>query len=696
MNRFLLSLSCSILLASTVMAGENPFFRPYGTPFETPAFDRITLEHFLPAYTRGMETQKSEIDKIASDSGEPTFANTIVALDRSGKLLSRVSGVFGALRGSNTNDALDSIAKIVTPLLTAHRSDIALNAKLYRRVKDVYDRRGTLALTEEDSTLLENTYKDFVRGGANLPPEKKARFREISQELSTLSLRFGLNVLKETNGYRLVVDRKEDLEGLPEASVNAAADRAKREGLDGKWIFTLQKPSLIPFLQYAQNRALRQKLFTAYIMRGDNGNANDNKEILSRIASLRAARAGLLGYRSHADYVLEENMAKNPETVYDFLRKIWVPALKAAQRDREIMQELIRTEGGSFRLEPWDWWYYSEKVKKAQFDLDEDELRPYFQMENVRKGAFDVASKLYGITFIERTDVSRYAEDVQVFEVRRGDGSHVGILYTDYFPRGGKGPGAWMGSFRSFERIGDSIVTPVVYNVGNFTRPTGTTPGLLSLDEVRTLFHEFGHGLAGLLSRRSYRNIGLPRDGIELPSQIMEHWALEPTVLKSYALHYRTNEPIPTSVIEKIRKTDTFNQGFITVEYLAASFLDLDWHTLEDTSGKEPAAFERKSLEAIGLIPEIAPRYRSPYFSHIFSGMYSAGYYAYIWAEVLDTDAFEAFKEKGLFDQATAQAFRLNILERGGTADPMVLYQRFRGKKPSIEPLLRKRGLLQE
>ncbi len=569
-----------------------------------------------------------------------------------------------------------------------------MNEKLFQRVKAVYDGRKSLRLASEDSMLLENTYKDFVRGGAGLPPEEKTRLRALNQELSMLSLKFGQNLLKETNGYKLVVDRAEDLAGLPPASISGAAEAAKKAGMDGKWVFTLQKPSLIPFLQYAKNRALREKIYRAYCMRGDNGNANDNKQILARIAALRVARAKLLGYPTHADYVLAENMAGDPRTVLGFLDKLWKPAIVVAGRERDAMQEMIAKEGGTFKLAPWDWWYYAEKVKKARYDLDEDELRPYFRMENVRKGVFDVAARLYGLKFVERTDIPRYADDVQVFEVQRTDGSHIGILYTDYYPRGGKGPGAWMGSFRSHERIGDSVVTPVVYNVGNFSRPAGDAPGLLSLDEVETLFHEFGHALFGLLSERSYRNLGLPRDGIELPSQIMENWAFAPEVLRSYALHYKTGTPIPDSLIDKIHRTETFNQGFATVEYLAASFLDMEWHTLKDTVTADPAQIEKRLFDRLGLIPEIVPRYRSPYFAHIFSGGYSSGYYSYIWAEVLDADAFEAFKEKGLFDLATAKAFRQNILERGGTEDPMGLYRRFRGKEPSIEPLLRKRGLL--
>ena len=673
---------------------DNPFFAPYGTPFETPSFQRILPAHFLPALEKGMAEHKREVRAITMVRSVPTFENTIVAIDRSGVLLERVSGVFGALRGAITNDQLDSIANIATPLLTSHRNDIALDEQLFLRIKAVYDARATLRLTPEQSMLLDNTYKDFVRGGANLTASDKQRLRAINDELSMLSLKFNQNLLKETNTYRMVVEKKEDLNGLPAAVVDAAAAAARKGNMEGKWVFTLQKPSWIPFMQYATNRVLREKLYRAYCNRGDNNNEFDNKRIVARIATLRVARAQLLGYSTHAAYVLEENMAKTPAAVYDFLKKLWEPALLVAQKERDAMQAMIKKEGGTFALASWDWWYYAQKIKKAEFDLDEEALRPYFKMENVRKGAFDVASRLYGLQFIERKDIPRYAEDVQVFEVKDGDGSHLGILYTDYFLRGGKRPGAWMGSFRSYGRMGDSVVTPVVYNVGNFSGPTTGKPALLSLDEVETLFHEFGHALSGLLSRRSYDNIGLPRDGIELPSQIMENWARHPDVLRSYARHYETNTPMPDALIQKIVKSETFNQGFMTVEYLAASLLDLDWHTLKDTTLVEATAFENAATARIRLMPEIVSRYRSPYFAHIFAGGYSAGYYSYIWAEVLDADAFEAFKEKGLYDRTTAAAFRKNILEYGGTEDPMVLYERFRGKKPTIEPLLKKRGLL--
>ncbi len=690
----LLLSSVSVAQQDQAAASFNPFFSEYSTPFKTPPFQLIKFEHYIPAFLKGMEDQKKDVEAIITSQEEPSFANTIEPLDRSGALLEKVNAVFSSLRGANTTDELQKIAIEVTPLLSKHRDDINLNEKLFLRVNAVYEARKSQRSTPEQIRLLENTYKDFVRGGANLTGEKKERFRKINEESSLLRLKFEENVLKETNGFRLVVERKEDLAGLPQSSIDGAAELAKKAKLEGKWLFTVQKPSMIPFLQYAENRELRAKIFNGYIMRGDQANQYNNNEIIARIAALRAERANLLGYKTHADYVLEQNMAKNPKAVYDFLMKIWKPALQAAKKERDEMQAMAKKEGKDFNIEPWDWWYYAEKTRKAKYDLDENELRPYFLLENVRKGAFDVAGKLYGITFTERKDIPVYSEEVTIFEVKRTDGSHVGILYTDYFPRPGKRAGAWCSAYRRQHRLGDTFVTPLMYNVGNFSRPTGDMPALLSLEEAGTLFHEFGHALHGLLSNITYKGLSVPRDFVELPSQIMENWAFEPEVLRSYARHYRTGEVIPQSLIDKIEKSGKFNQGFITVEYLSASFLDMDWHTLTDSKPVNSAAFEKKSLDKIKLIPEIVVRYRSPYFAHIFSGGYSSGYYSYIWAEVLVEDAFQAFKEKGLFDQATAASFRKNILERGGSEDAMKMYVGFRGKKPTIEPLLKKRGLL--
>jgi peptidyl-dipeptidase Dcp len=675
---------------------DNPFFSEFETPFGVPPFDLIKPEHYLPAFERGMADQKLEIETITANPGSPTFANTVEALERSGALLRRVGNVFYNQTSSNTSDELQAIEKAVAPMQSKHFDDIAMNAALFGRIKAVYEVKDSLGLGVEEARLLEETYKGFVRSGAALPPDKQARLREINEELSLLSVKFGENVLKENNAFELAVDSEADLAGLPPAVVSGAADAAKERGKEGKWVFTLHKPSLIPFLQYSERRDLREKMFKAYIERGNNGNELDNKAIASKVAALRAQRANLLGYATHADFVLEKNMAKTPQTVIDFLWKLWKPALARAKAEAAEMQQMIRAEGGNFKLEPWDWWYYAEKVKKAKYDFDDSALRPYFQLENVRNGAFEVATKLFGITFEERNDIPKYHEDVRVFEVKDADGSHLAILYVDYFPRANKQGGAWMNNFREQYIQGGKDVRPVVSNNGNFSKPTAGEPALISFEEAQTLFHEFGHALNSILSRCTYESLSgtnVPRDFVELCSQIMENWAGHPDVLKTYARHTQTGEPIPDELLGKMEKSKFFNQGFTTVEYLAASFLDMDWHTLTEAKEMDTIAFETKSMAEIKLIPEIVSRYRSTYFSHIFSGGYASGYYSYIWAEVLDSDAFDAFKENGLFDPATAESLRRNIFERGGTEDPMVLYKRFRGREPRIEPLLKKRGL---
>ncbi|RPI06597.1 MAG: M3 family peptidase [Ignavibacteriae bacterium] len=693
MRILIFTLACCCYLIGSLSSQEkesrgiNPFFGEYQTPFQTPPFDLIRTEHYMPAFLEGMNREMKEVDAIVNNPQPPDFKNTIEAFARTGALLEKVDNVFSAVRGANNNDELQKIAVAVSPLESKHSDDINMNEKLFLRVKSIYDGREKLGLNTEQLRLLENTYKGFIRGGANLSSEQKERFRKINEELSMLSLKFNDNVLKETNNFKMVVEKKEDLAGLPQSSIDAAAE------LDGRWVFTTQKPSMLPFLTFAANRSLREKLYTGYIKRGDNNNEYDNKKIISRIAALRVERSNLLGYKTFADYRLEINMAKTPQAVYDLLRNVWDPAVKVAKKERDDMQSIIDKEGGTFKLASWDWWYYSEKVRKERYDLDENELRPYFQMENVRKGAFDVAHKLYGLQFVERNDIPKYMDEVSVFEVKRSDGSHLGIFYSDYFPRSGKRAGAWCSSFRRQKYVGGKNVTPLIYNVGNFSRPAGDQPALLSLDEVETLFHEFGHALQGLLSNVTYPGLPIARDFVELPSQIMEHWAMEPEVLRTYAFHYKTGDVIPQSLIDKITNSAKFNQGFATVEYLAASFLDMDWHMLTDTGSVDAVAFENQSMGKIGLMPEIVSRYRSMYFSHIIGG-YAAGYYSYLWAEVLDSDAFEAFKEKGIFDQATAQSFMKNILERGGSDDPMTLYVKFRGKQPTIEPLLKKRGLM--
>ncbi len=675
---------------------SNPFLNTYTTPLETPPFHLIKNEHFMPAFLKGMEEQKAEIDSILNKPEAPTFQNSVEAFERTGILLDRVASVFYALQGANTNDEIQKIANDVAPLLAKHKDDINLNEKLFGCVKAVYDQRNKLGLNTEQTRLLEEMYKNFVRGGANLPADKKDRFRKINEELSLLGVKFDENVLQSTNSFKMVVEKREDLEGLPDRVIDGAAESATKAGLDGKWVFTVRKPSMIPFLQYAKDRALREKLLTAYITRGDHNDSLDNKATIARMAALRVERAKLLGYKTHAHFVEEKNMSKTPGAVMEFLNKIWAPALKNAKKERDAMQELIRQEGGTFALQPWDWWFYVEKIRKAKYDLDENELRPYFLLDNVRKGAFEVAKRLYGVEFVERKDISTYSDEVTVFEVKRSDGLHVGLLYTDYFPRPNKQAGAWCGTFRSQERRGDRMITPLVTNVGNFSRPTGDMPALLSPEEVGTLFHEFGHALHALLQNQTYRTLSVPGDFVELPSQIMENWAFEPEVLQLYARHYTSGEVIPQLLVDKIKNAEKFNQGFETVEYLSACFLDMDWHSMPEPNVVEANAFEQASLKKIGLIPEIVVRYRSTYFSHIWgaSSGYDAGYYYYIWAAVLDADAFEAFKKKGLFDQATAKAFRENVLERGATNDAMKQYEAFRGRKPSIEPLLKRRGLM--
>lgn len=690
--------SCAKKEAAPVAAGgENPFFAAYGTPFETPPFDRIKDEHLMPAFREGMAQHKKEIEAVTASAEPPTFANTIEAVERSGGLLTRVANVFFCLTEGNTSPALQAMEAEVSPLLAKHRDDITLDPKLFERVKAVWDVRETLALGPEQGRLLEKSYKTFVRGGANLDEASKAEFRKINEELSALTVKFGDNLLKETNAFALVIDKAEGLAGLPQAVVDGAAAAAKERGLDGKWAFTLHRPSIGPFLQYSPKRELRERIFKAYINRADNGNAEDNKAILSRIAALRVRRANLLGYKTHADYVLEENMAKTPAGVFGLLDKVWAPSLAMAGKEAAKLQALARKEGDDITLEPWDWWYYAEKLKKAEYDLDDQALKPYFPLDGVRDGAFAVAGKLWGLKFAERTDIPKYHPDVRVFEVQESDGTHVGLLYTDYFPRASKRGGAWSSVFRSESKRDGTKVTPVAYNVGNFSMPAGDVPSLLTFEEALTLFHEFGHALHDLLSDCTYESTGgtnVPSDFVEVASQIMENWAGDPEVIKTYAKHYKTGEPIPDALVEKVRNSGLFNKGFETVEYLAACYLDMDWHTLTEPKEEDAAAFEKASMGRIGLIPQIVVRYRSPYFAHVFSGGYSSGYYSYIWSEVIDADAFEAFKETSLFDPATAGSLRDNILSRGSSEDPMTLYKKFRGREPKVEPLLKRKGIL--
>ncbi len=688
--------ACKTNKKETEMA--NPLLEKFDTPFEVPPFQDIQKEHFVPAVETAIEMHNEEIEKIVNEPAPPDFNNTIVAMERAGSELDQVTSVFYNLNSSLTGPEMQEIAKTLSPLLSSHSDEIKLNSELFSRVKTVYSEIDDLNLNTEDKMLLEETYKYFVRGGANLEPAKKEELRTINEELSILSLQFGQNVLKEINNYKLVIEDKQDLNGLPENVISSAAELASEMDEDGKWVFTVQKPSLLPFLTYSEQRDLREELFNAYINLGNNDNEYDNKEILKKMVSLRATKSQLLGYENHADYVLEENMAKEAGNVYDFLMNLWEPGLRTAQQEAADMQDLINAEGGDFNLKPWDWWFYAEKVRKNKYDLDEETLSQYFVLENVREGAFNVAKKLFGLSFEERNDIPKYHEDVQSFEVKDADGSHLGILYMDFFPRSSKRSGAWMSEYRGQKKIEGKDIRPVVTTNFNFTKPTGDIPSLLTMDEVLTTFHEFGHALHGLLSTCTYGSLSgtsVPRDFVELPSQIMENWAMEPEVLRMYAKHYETGDIIPDELIEKIHNSQYFNQGFATTEYLAASFLDMDYHTLKpEETDINVTAFENSSMKKIGLIPEIVSRYRSTYFNHIFSGGYSSGYYSYIWAARLDTDAFQAFVETGdLFDKETANAFRTQILEKGGTKDPMELYVAFRGKEPGIEALLKKRGL---
>ena len=674
---------------------QNPFLAKYDTPFEVPPFEQIKNEHYLPAVEEGIRQQQIEIDAITDNSEAASFDNTILAFDQSGELLKRVSDVFFNLNSANTNEEMQALAREISPKITDHQDNIMLNKALFKRVKAVYQKREDSGFDHEQIRVVEKYYQDFERNGANLTDEDQVKLRSLNQELSGLRLKFGENLLAETNkNFQLVIDKEADLSGLPEAVIAAAADEAEKTGMTGKWVFTLQKPSLIPFLQYADSRDLREKIYRGYFMRGNNDNEFDNKSVLSRIVKLRNEKANLLGFPNHAAYVIDNNMAKTPEKVYDFLYELWKPALEVAKKERAEMQAIVDREGGGFNLESWDWWYYAEKLRKEKYDLDESEIKPYFSLSNVRDGVFYVANKLYGIQFEKRDDVPVYHPEVEAWEVKDVDGSHLGILYMDFHPRDSKRVGAWNTSYRDQEYTdGEKTQYPITSIVCNFTRPSGDAPALLSFDEVTTLFHEFGHALHGLFTDGPYQRTAgnVPRDFVELPSQVMENWAAEPEVLKVYAKHYKTGELIPDELVKKIVNSGQFNQGFATVEYLAASILDMDWHT-QDFNG-DVLAFEKTSMDRIGLIDEIIPRYRSPYFAHIFSGGYSAGYYVYIWAAVLDADAFAAFKESGdLFNPELAAKFR-TLLAKSGSEEGMVVYRNFRGQEPSIEPLLKRRGL---
>lgn len=687
---FILATTC-MMYSCTTQTETNQFLSEFQTEHGVPPFDKIKLEHYEPAFLKGIEEQNANIDAIVNNSETPTFENVIVALDNSAPILDRVSAIFYNMTDAEKTPGLNELSIKIAPTLSEHSDNISLNQELFKKVNAVYQQKESLKLTTEQERLLEETYKDFVRSGANLSSEKQARLREINKQLSTLGLTFSDNILNENNAFKLYIDKEEDLAGLPEWFRQSAAEEAKADGQEGKWLFTLGNASRLPFLQYSENRPLREQIYKAYINRGNNNDKNDNKKIITDIVSLRLEKAQLLGFDCYSNFVLDNTMAKNSTTVMNFLNNLWSYSLPKAKAEAADLQKIMDKEGKGEKLEAWDWWYYTEKLRKEKYNLEEDEIKPYFKLENVREGAFAVANKLYGITLTKLEGIPVYHPDVEVFEVKDADGSHMGIFYVDYFPRPGKSGGAWMSNYR--EQQGD--IRPLVCNVCSFTKPVGDTPSLLTIDEVETLFHEFGHALHGLLTKCNYKGISgtnVVRDFVELPSQINEHWATEPEVLKMYAKHYQTGETIPDSLIEKILNQKTFNQGFMTTELLAAAILDMNLHNLTDTKNLDVLAYEKEAMNQLNLIPEIAPRYRTTYFNHIIGG-YAAGYYSYLWANVLDNDAFEAFKEHGIFDKKTADLFRYNVLEKGNSEDPMTLYKNFRGAEPQLEPMLKNRGM---
>jgi len=671
---------------------SNPFFSDYNTPFNVPPFERIMAKHYMPAFEKGIEEGRKDIEKIVNNKENPTFANTIESYDRAGDLLTKVMMVFVAQTSSNTNDSLQKLQMEISPRYAGFMDEILLNAGLFQRIKTVYDKQSEFDLNPEQKFNLENLYKKFVRSGANLNKADQDSLKAINQKLSVLTVKYNQNVLAETNNYVMYVS-KEDLKGLPESLVSVAAETAKEAGREGSWAFTTQRPSIFPFMTYSPDRKLRNQIFNAYINRGNNGNANDNNKILAEIIKLRAERARLLGYKTHANLVLEPRMAKTPENVFALLNNLWEKSVPVAKDEVIEMQKIIDKEGGKFKLEPSDWWYYAEKLRKQKYDLDDNELRPYFKLDNVRNGFFTVANKLFGITFTPINGIPLPHPDAQPFEVKDSVGEHLGVLYMDFYPRESKQQGAWCVTYRNYHVADGKGVTPVVTTVFNFTPPSGDKPALLSLEEALTLYHEMGHALDALFNRSTYNNTYVAWDFVELPSQLMEHWALEPLVLNMYAKHYQTNEPIPAKLVQKIKNSGYFNQGFDNVEILAASLLDMSYHTLEAPVNIDIQSFEKEYFNKIGLIPQIVSRYRSTYFTHI-TGEYDAGYYSYTWAAVLDNDAFEAFMEKGLFDKVTAASYRKSILEKNGTMDAMQMFVNFRGREPVIEPLLRNRGLM--
>ena len=691
-----------LITFSSIQAMENPFYKNYKTQFEIPPFSEIEEKHFMPAYFKGMEEHNNEIEQIIQNTEKPSFENVIIAMERSGELLDKVNAVFFNLSGSATNEKLQEIEKEISPKLSQHYDSISLNPYIFKKVSLLWEDVDNLNLSKEERKILEETYKRFIRSGALLKGSDKDRYADINQEISKLSVQFSQNLLAETNNFEIILSR-DDLKGLPEDIVNLAkeeADNKFKKTSDkkyaNKYIFTSHRSSMYPFLTYSERRDLREKLYTGYIMRGDNDNEYDNKNITSKIASLRVEKANILGFETHAHYVLDNTMAKTPEAVYELLNQLWEPALSRAKNELQELQKFVNEEGQNFKIASWDWWYYSEKVRKDKYNLDEEEIKNFFTLDNTIDGIFKTANKLFGLTFEEKFDIELYHPDARVWQVKDKNGSHLGLYIGDYYTRSSKRGGAWMSTFKDQSNF-DGRERPIVINVCNFPPPSKDKPSLLSFEHVTTLFHEFGHGLHGLLTNTHYRSLSgtsVSRDFVEFPSQVLEHWASEPELLRSYAKHYKTGEVISDELIDKMKNASKFNQGFANTEYLAATYLDMDWHSLVSTDIQDTNDFERKSLEKIGLIDEIVSRYRTTYFQHIFTSSYSAGYYSYIWAAVLDSDAFAAFKESGdIYNQDLANKYREYILEKGGTENPMELYQKFRGSNPNIEPLLEDRGL---
>lgn len=693
-----ISIAATLSLSTSCMKKEtNPFLEEYTTEYQIPPFDKIKAEHYIPAFEKGIEEARAEIKAIVNNPEEPTFDNTILALDNSGKLLGKVSYVFGALSECLNDSAMEKIAEVAYPMLSAYSDEVSMNDSLFIRVKALYDKKDSLGLNTAQLRLLEKNYKSFVRNGALLSPEQKDSLKEINQQLATLNLNFSTNILKETNKWELVVDNEADLSGLPASSIAVAAEEAEARGMKGKWVFTLHAPSRLPLLTYADKRELREKMYKGYTSLASNDNEFNNDANINAILKLRTQKARLLGFNSFADYQLDNVMAKTVAAAEDLLMKIWKPAIAKVKEEVADMQAYANKHGEKITIEPWDYYYYAEKVKKEKYNFSEDDVRPYFHVDSVRKGIFTLANKLYGITFTEMPDAPKYHPDVKVYDVKDAQGNHVAVFMTDYFPRDSKRQGAWMSEFKGESNVNGVSERPIIYNVGNFTKPTAETPSLLTIDEVETMFHEFGHGLHGMLTTATYSGqsgTNVDRDFVELPSQINEHWAFEPELLKEYAHHYVTGEVIPDALVQKLVETGKFNQGFATTELAGAALLDIAWHKMALDKDVDVMAFEKSVADNLKMPREVQFRYRSPYFKHIFgSDQYASGYYTYLWAEVLDADGYELFKERGIFDPATAKSYLENILQPGDSEDPMTLFIRFRGQAPTVDALLENRGL---